>query len=59
MTALLGLNGVLVIVFLPLEPVDEQIGSAGWFLAGAIIAAAFAGAVLVARGVRPHLTTCW
>jgi diguanylate cyclase (GGDEF)-like protein len=49
MTALLGLNGVLVLVFLPLEPVDEQIGSAGWLVAGAIIAAAFAGAVLVAR----------
>ncbi|HEY6776373.1 MAG TPA: GGDEF domain-containing protein [Thermoleophilaceae bacterium] len=47
--ALLGLNGVLVLLFLPLEPVDEQIGSAGWLLAGAIIAAAFAGAVLVAR----------
>jgi diguanylate cyclase (GGDEF)-like protein len=49
MAALLGLNGVLVLVFLPLEPVDEQIGSAGWLLAGAIIAAAFAGAVLVSR----------
>jgi diguanylate cyclase (GGDEF)-like protein len=49
MAALLGLNGLLVLVFLPLEPVDEQIGSAGWALAGAIVAAAFAGAVLVAR----------
>jgi diguanylate cyclase (GGDEF)-like protein len=49
MAALLGLNGLLVLVFLPLEPVDEQIGSAGWVLAGAFIAAAFAGAVLVAR----------
>jgi diguanylate cyclase (GGDEF)-like protein len=47
--ALLGLNGLLVLVFLPLEPVDEQIGSAGWLLAGAVIALAFAGAVLVAR----------
>jgi diguanylate cyclase (GGDEF)-like protein len=47
--ALLGLNGLLVLLFLPLEPVDEQIGSAGWVLAGAIIVAAFAGAVLVAR----------
>jgi diguanylate cyclase (GGDEF)-like protein len=49
MAALLGLNGLLVLVFLPLEPVDEQIGSAGWIVAGAIVVAAFAGAVLVAR----------
>jgi diguanylate cyclase (GGDEF)-like protein len=49
MAALLGLNGLLVLVFLPLEPVDEQIGSAGWILGGAIVAAAFAGAALVAR----------
>jgi diguanylate cyclase (GGDEF)-like protein len=49
MVALLALNGILVLVFLPLEPVDEQIGSAGWFIGLAIVAAAEVGAVLVAR----------
>jgi diguanylate cyclase (GGDEF)-like protein len=49
MVALLALNGILVLVFLPLEPVDEQIGVAGWFIAVAIVGAAGVGAVLVAR----------
>jgi diguanylate cyclase (GGDEF)-like protein len=49
MTALLALNGLIVLLFLPFEPVDEQIGSAGWFLAAGVIAAALAGAVLLAR----------
>ena len=49
MAALLALNGLLVLAFLPLEPVDEQIGSVGWLLAAAIIIAALVGTVLVAR----------
>jgi diguanylate cyclase (GGDEF)-like protein len=49
MAALLALNGLLVLTFLPLEPVDEQIGSVGWLLAAAIVIAALVGAVLVAR----------
>jgi diguanylate cyclase (GGDEF)-like protein len=49
MTALLALNGLLVLVFLPLEPVDEQIGSVGWLIAAGIIAAAIVGAVLMVR----------
>jgi diguanylate cyclase (GGDEF)-like protein len=49
MAALLALNGLLVLAFLPLEPVDEQIGSIGWLLAAAIVVAALAGTVLVAR----------
>jgi diguanylate cyclase (GGDEF)-like protein len=49
MAGLLGLNGLLVLVFLPLEPVDEQIGWAGWLIAGAVVAAAFGGAMLLAR----------
>ena len=47
--ALLVLNGLLVLAFLPLEPVDEQIGSVGWLLAAAIVAAAVVGAVLLVR----------
>jgi diguanylate cyclase (GGDEF)-like protein len=49
MAALLALNGLLVLAFLPLEPVDEQIGSIGWLLAVAIVVAALVGTVLVAR----------
>jgi diguanylate cyclase (GGDEF)-like protein len=49
MAALLALNGLLVLAFLPLEPVDEQIGSIGWLLAAAIVVAALVGTVLVAR----------
>ena len=67
--AVLGLTGVLVLLFLPLEPVDEQIGSAGWVVASAIVVAAFAGALLVARrspsfldllviGVSRHRSDC-
>jgi hypothetical protein len=49
MTALLALNGLLVLVFLPLEPVNEQIGSVGWLIAAGIIVAAIVGALLMAR----------
>jgi diguanylate cyclase (GGDEF)-like protein len=49
MVALLALNGLLVLVLLPIEPVDEQIGAVGWALAAGIVAAAGVGAVLVAR----------
>jgi diguanylate cyclase (GGDEF)-like protein len=49
MAALLGLTAVLSLAFLPLEPVDDQIGWAGWIVAAALICAGFAGAVAVAR----------
>jgi diguanylate cyclase (GGDEF)-like protein len=49
LAALFGLSSLISAVFLPLEPVDEQIGSVGWVLAGAILAAGFVGAVLVLR----------
>jgi diguanylate cyclase (GGDEF)-like protein len=47
--ALLALNGLLVLLFLPFEPVDEQIGWAGWLLAALIAAASLVGAVVAAR----------
>jgi diguanylate cyclase (GGDEF)-like protein len=46
---LLGLCGLLTLAFLPFEPVDEQIGAAGWPIAVAIGLAGLAGAVLTAR----------
>jgi diguanylate cyclase (GGDEF)-like protein len=49
MVALLALNAVVVLAFLPLEPVDEQVGSVGWVLGAGIVAAAGVGAVLTAR----------
>ena len=48
-SALLGLSALLSLAFLPLEPVDEQIGSAGWAVAGALIVLGLAGAVLLSR----------
>ncbi len=49
---LLGLCGLLALAFLPFEPVDEQIGAAGWPVAVGIGLAAIAGAVAMAKG-RP------
>jgi diguanylate cyclase (GGDEF)-like protein len=48
-TAILGLSALLSLAFLPLEPVDEQIGGAGWAVAGALIGAGIVGAVVLAR----------
>jgi diguanylate cyclase (GGDEF)-like protein len=47
--AVLGLSALLCLAFLPLEPVDEQIGWAGWLIAGALIAAGLAGAIALLR----------
>ncbi len=47
--AILGLSALLSLAFLPLEPVDDEIGAAGWAVAGALIVAGLAGAVAVAR----------
>ncbi len=47
--AVLGLTSLLTLVFLPLEPVDEQIGWAGYPIAGALVAAGVAGTVLLLR----------
>jgi diguanylate cyclase (GGDEF)-like protein len=49
-TAILGLTALLSLAFLPLEPVDDQIGAGGWAVAGLLIAAGLAGAVVLARG---------
>jgi diguanylate cyclase (GGDEF)-like protein len=46
---LLGLCGLLTLAFLPFEPVDEQIGAAGWPIAAALGLAAIGGAVLILR----------
>jgi diguanylate cyclase (GGDEF)-like protein len=46
---LLGLCGLLTLTFLPFEPVDEQIGDAGWAIAAALGILAIAGAVLLLR----------
>ena len=54
--AILGLSALLSLAFLPLEPVDEQIGGAGWAVAGVLIAAGLVGAV-VARSRRADLRT--
>jgi diguanylate cyclase (GGDEF)-like protein len=48
-TAILGLTALLSLAFLPLEPVDDQIGAAGWAVAGVLIGAGLAGAVVLAR----------
>jgi diguanylate cyclase (GGDEF)-like protein len=48
-TAILGLTALLSLAFLPLEPVDDEIGAAGWVVAGILIAAGLAGALLLAR----------
>jgi diguanylate cyclase (GGDEF)-like protein len=47
--AILGLSALLSLGFLPLEPVDDEIGAAGWAVAGVLIAAGFAGAVALTR----------
>ena len=47
--ALLGLSTLLAIALLPLEPPDEELGWAGWALAGAVLAAGAAGTVMLLR----------
>ena len=47
--ALVALSALLSLAFLPLEPVDVQIGWAGWLVAGVPIVAGLAGAVAVVR----------
>ncbi len=46
---LLGLCGLLTLAFLPFEPVDDQIGDAGWAIAGGLGLLAIGGAVLILR----------
>jgi diguanylate cyclase (GGDEF)-like protein len=46
---LLGLCALLTLSFLPFEPVDEEIGAAGWAVAVAVGLAGVAGAVAMAR----------
>ncbi len=48
--AVLGLSALLCLAFLPLEPVDEQIGWAGWLVAGALVASGLGGAIALLRG---------
>lgn len=45
----LGLSALVCLALLPLEPVDGQIGSAGWLVAGVLITAGLAGALALAR----------
>src|SRR5918997_49716 len=46
---LLGLCGLLTLAFLPFEPVDDQIGDAGWAIAAGLGLLAIGGAVLILR----------
>jgi diguanylate cyclase (GGDEF)-like protein len=46
---LLGLCGLLTLAFLPFEPVDDQIGDAGWAIAAGLALAAIAGALTLRR----------
>jgi diguanylate cyclase (GGDEF)-like protein len=46
---LLGLCGLLTLTFLPFEPVDEQIGAAGWAIAAGLGILAIVTAVLILR----------
>jgi diguanylate cyclase (GGDEF)-like protein len=46
---LLGLCGLLTLAFLPFEPVDDQIGAAGWPIAAALALLSIGGAVLLSR----------
>jgi diguanylate cyclase (GGDEF)-like protein len=46
---LLGLCGLLTLAFLPFEPVDDQIGDAGWAIAAGLGLLAIGGAVLLMR----------
>jgi two-component system, sensor histidine kinase LadS len=48
-TGLLGLCGLLALAFLPFEPVDDQIGDAGWAIAAALGLGAVGGALLLRR----------
>jgi diguanylate cyclase (GGDEF)-like protein len=48
LAALMALSALLSLAFLPLEPVDDQIGWAGWLVAAALILVALAGAVALA-----------
>jgi diguanylate cyclase (GGDEF)-like protein len=48
-TAILGLTVLLSLAFLPLEPVGDQIGAAGWALAAGLLAAGLVGTVALAR----------
>jgi diguanylate cyclase (GGDEF)-like protein len=46
---LLGLCGLLTLAFLPFEPVDDEIGAAGWAIAAGLGLVAIGGAVLLSR----------
>jgi diguanylate cyclase (GGDEF)-like protein len=46
---LLGLCGLLTLAFLPFDPVDDQIGDAGWAIAAGLGVAAIGGALLIRR----------
>jgi diguanylate cyclase (GGDEF)-like protein len=46
---LLGLCGLLTLAFLPFEPVDDQIGDAGWAIAAGLGLLAVAGAAALSR----------
>ncbi len=46
---LLGLCGLLTLTFLPFEPVDQQIGDAGWAIAAGLGILAIAAGVLILR----------
>ena len=56
LAALMALSALLSLAFLPLEPVDDQIGWAGWLVAAALILVALAGVLLVTayRMVERH-----
>ena len=59
---LLAITTILFVCFLPLEPVGERIGAAGWAVAGAVLAAWTAAVIaLVQRDVgwRGLLTVCY
>jgi diguanylate cyclase (GGDEF)-like protein len=47
--ALLGLCALLCLAFLPLEPVDDQIGWLGWPVAALLILAGLVGAIVLVR----------
>jgi diguanylate cyclase (GGDEF)-like protein len=46
---LLGLCGLLTLAFLPFEPVDDEIGAAGWAVAAGLGLVAIGGAALLSR----------
>jgi diguanylate cyclase (GGDEF)-like protein len=48
-SGLLGLCGLLTLAFLPFEPVDDQIGAAGWPIAAALGLAAIVGGLALSR----------